>query len=160
MGVRRGSRVGARPPVNQFFFRYMGAFSATFSPCGCLFATFFSLWGGGLSPVWSGVLLLLFFPCGGGHFATFFTMWGPFCFFFTMWGAFFELPPPHENLCRHLDWRQYGNSLALCYYAVVMELPDSLSTNCKWRHFLEVLPDMTLIFIFKKEYIIFVKYVF
>ena len=24
-----------------------------------------------------------------------------------------------------LDWRQCGNSLALCYFAVVMELPDS-----------------------------------
>ena len=30
-----------------------------------------------------------------------------------------------------LDWRQYGNSLALCYFAVVMELPDSLWMNCK-----------------------------
>ena len=26
----------------------------------------------------------------------------------------------------NLDWRQCGNSLALCYFAVVMELPDSL----------------------------------
>ena len=25
-----------------------------------------------------------------------------------------------------LDWRQCGNSLALCYFAVVMELLDSL----------------------------------
>ena len=24
-----------------------------------------------------------------------------------------------------LDWRQCGNSLALCYFAAVMELPDS-----------------------------------
>ena len=31
----------------------------------------------------------------------------------------------------HLDWRQCGNSLALCYFAVVMELPDSLWMNCK-----------------------------
>ena len=30
-----------------------------------------------------------------------------------------------------LDWRQCGNSLALCYFAVVMELPDSLWMNCK-----------------------------
>ena len=30
-----------------------------------------------------------------------------------------------------LDWRQYGNSLALCYFAVVMELPDSLWMHCK-----------------------------
>ena len=32
---------------------------------------------------------------------------------------------------RRLDWRQCGNSLALCYFAVVMELPDSLLMNCK-----------------------------
>ena len=30
-----------------------------------------------------------------------------------------------------LDWRQCGNSLALCYFAVVMELPDFLLMNCK-----------------------------
>ena len=30
-----------------------------------------------------------------------------------------------------LDWRQCGNSLALGYLAVVMELPDSLWMNCK-----------------------------
>ena len=30
-----------------------------------------------------------------------------------------------------IDWRQCGNSLALCYFAVVMELPDSLWMNCK-----------------------------
>ena len=30
-----------------------------------------------------------------------------------------------------LDLRQCGNSLALCYFAVVMELPDSLWMNCK-----------------------------
>ena len=30
-----------------------------------------------------------------------------------------------------LDWRQCGNSLALCYFAVVMELPDCLWMNCK-----------------------------
>ena len=30
-----------------------------------------------------------------------------------------------------VDWRQGGNSLALCYFAVVMELPDSLWMNCK-----------------------------
>ena len=30
-----------------------------------------------------------------------------------------------------LDWRQCGNSLALCYFAIVMELPDSLLMNCK-----------------------------
>ena len=30
-----------------------------------------------------------------------------------------------------LDWRQCGNSLALCYFAVVMELLDSLWMNCK-----------------------------
>ena len=30
-----------------------------------------------------------------------------------------------------LDWRQCGNCLALCYFAVVMELPHSLWMNCK-----------------------------
>ena len=30
-----------------------------------------------------------------------------------------------------LDWCQCGNSLALCYFAVVMELPDSLWMHCK-----------------------------
>ena len=30
-----------------------------------------------------------------------------------------------------LDWRQCGKSLALCYFAVGMELPDSLLMNCK-----------------------------
>ena len=30
-----------------------------------------------------------------------------------------------------LDWRQCGNNLALCYFAVVIELPDSLWMNCK-----------------------------
>ena len=30
-----------------------------------------------------------------------------------------------------LDPRQCGNSLALCYFAVAMELPDSLLMNCK-----------------------------
>ena len=31
----------------------------------------------------------------------------------------------------YLDWRQCGNSLALCYFAVVMELPHSLWMNFK-----------------------------
>ena len=30
-----------------------------------------------------------------------------------------------------LDWRQCGNNLALCYFAVVIELPNSLWMNCK-----------------------------
>ena len=30
-----------------------------------------------------------------------------------------------------IDWRQCGNNLALCYFAVVIELPDSLWMNCK-----------------------------
>ena len=30
-----------------------------------------------------------------------------------------------------IDWRQCGNSLALCYFAVVIELPDSLWMHCK-----------------------------
>ena len=33
--------------------------------------------------------------------------------------------------CNYIDWRQCGNSLALCYFAVVMELPDFLLMNCK-----------------------------
>ena len=36
-----------------------------------------------------------------------------------------------NRLSLHLDWRQCGNSLALCYFAVVMELPVSLWMNCK-----------------------------
>ena len=36
---------------------------------------------------------------------------------------------PYEH--KDVDWRQCGNSLALCYFAVVMELPDSLLMNCK-----------------------------
>ena len=31
----------------------------------------------------------------------------------------------------NVDWRQYGNSRALCYFVVVMELPDSLWMHCK-----------------------------
>ena len=30
-----------------------------------------------------------------------------------------------------VDWRQCGNNLAFCYFAVVMELPNSLWMNCK-----------------------------
>ena len=30
-----------------------------------------------------------------------------------------------------VDWRQCGNRVALCYFAVVMEMPDSLLMNCK-----------------------------
>ena len=30
-----------------------------------------------------------------------------------------------------IDWRQCGNNLALFYFAVVMELPNSLWMNCK-----------------------------
>ena len=36
-----------------------------------------------------------------------------------------------EMVGQTLDWRQCGNSLALCYFAVVIELPDSLWMNCK-----------------------------
>ena len=34
-------------------------------------------------------------------------------------------------LLQGLDWHQCGNILALCYFAVVMELQDSLWMNCK-----------------------------
>ena len=34
-------------------------------------------------------------------------------------------------LSTQVDWRQCSNSLALCYFTVVMELPDSLWMNCK-----------------------------
>ena len=32
----------------------------------------------------------------------------------------------NNTVAVELDWRQCGNSLALCYFAVVMELLDSL----------------------------------
>ena len=41
------------------------------------------------------------------------------------------LTPPGILTCWRLDWRQCGNSLALCYFAVLMELLDSLLINCK-----------------------------
>ena len=36
-----------------------------------------------------------------------------------------------QSHCTIVDWRQWGKSLALCYFAVVMELPDSLLMKCK-----------------------------
>ena len=36
-----------------------------------------------------------------------------------------------KSFSKILDWRQCGNSLALFYFAVVMELPDSLWMHCK-----------------------------
>ena len=86
---------------------------------------------------------LLRFSCGGRAFfhllkaflLLFFSMWQ---LFLVLWGPFLACPPlqkfrrglmPAYPLT--LDWRQCGNSLALCYFAVVMELPDSLLMNCK-----------------------------
>ena len=56
-------------------------------------------------------------------------------------------------------WQQSGTLLLCSCHGIVGFFVDELQIGI-WRHFLEVLPDMTLIFIFKKEYIIFVKYVF
>ena len=55
-------------------------------------------------------------------------------------------------------WQQSGALLFCSCHGIAGFLVDELQIWI-WRHFLEVLPDMTLIFIFKKEYIIFVKYV-
>ena len=56
-----GARVGVRPPP-------LGGRFATFSPCGSLIATFFSLRG------------------------TYFTMWGPFwCIFLLVWNLFYHV---------------------------------------------------------------------
>ena len=56
-------------------------------------------------------------------------------------------------------WQQSGILLFCSCHGIVGFLVDELQIWI-WRHFLEELHDMTLIFIFKKEYIIFVKYVF
>ena len=56
-------------------------------------------------------------------------------------------------------WQQSGTLLFCSCHGIAGFLVEELQIWI-WRHFLEVLPDMTLIFIFKKEYIIFVKYVF
>ena len=42
-----------------------------------------------------------------------------------------DLIEVYKIITGSLDWHQCGNSLALCYFAVVMELPDSLWMNCK-----------------------------
>ena len=57
-----------------------------------------------------------------------------------------------QILGENLDWRQCGNSLALCYFAVVMELPDSLWMDCK-SEFGVILstPRHNANFFFKKE---------
>ena len=55
-----------------------------------------------------------------------------------------------------VDWRQCGNSLALCYFAdcschrIAGFLVDELQIWI-WRHFLEVLPEMTINFFSKKS---------
>ena len=56
-------------------------------------------------------------------------------------------------------WQQYGTLIFCSCHEIAGFLVDELQIWI-WRHFLEVLSDMTLIFIFQKEYIIFVKYVF
>ena len=49
-------------------------------------------------------------------------------------------------------WQQSGTLLFCSCHGIAEFLVDELQIWI-WRHFLEVLPDMTLIFIFKKEYI-------
>ena len=56
-------------------------------------------------------------------------------------------------------WQQSGTLIFCSCHEIAGFLVDELQIWI-WRHFLEVLSDMTLIFIFQKEYIIFVKYVF
>ena len=56
-------------------------------------------------------------------------------------------------------WQQSGTLLFCSCHGIAGFLVDELQIWI-WRHFLEVLPDMTLIFTFKKEYIIFVKMCF
>ena len=56
-------------------------------------------------------------------------------------------------------WQQSGTLIFCSCHGIAGFLVNELQIWI-WRHFLEVLSDMTLIFIFKKEYIIFVKYVF
>ena len=51
-------------------------------------------------------------------------------------------------------WQQSGSLLCCSCHGIAGFLVDELQI-CVWRDFLEVLPDMTLIFIFKKKYIIF-----
>ena len=63
-------RVGCRPPSKKNWEAILGAFFATFSSYGGLFATFFSFLGA-------------FSPCGG--LLPLFTSW---------WGPFFGLAPP------------------------------------------------------------------
>ena len=43
----------------------------------------------------------------------------------------FELFFQRKNYANNVDGRQCGNNLALCNFAVVMELPDSLYMNWK-----------------------------
>ena len=91
-----GASVGAPPPgkTKTFFFVIRGAILLTFSPCGDLFVTFFSLWSFFFQHV--GAFLLRFSSYGGffqhvGAFATFFSMWGAlFCPFVV---PYFGLPP-------------------------------------------------------------------
>ena len=53
-------------------------------------------------------------------------------------------------------FQQSGNLIFCSCHGIAGFLVDELQIWI-WRHFLEVLSDMTLIFIFKKEYIIFVN---
>ena len=67
-----------------------------------------------------------------------------------------------SNDCLHRlapMWQQSGTLIFCSCHGIAGFLVDELQIWI-WRHFLEVLSDMTLIFLFKKEYIIFVKYVF
>ena len=61
---------------------------------------------------------------------------------------------------KRVDWHQYGNSLALCYFAAVMELPDSLWMNCKSECgviFLRCSPRKRKFFLAKKNESSFLK---
>ena len=55
-------------------------------------------------------------------------------------------------------WQQSGSLLCCSCHGIAGFLVDEMQIWV-WRHFLEVLPDMTLIFIFPKKYIIFIRYV-
>ena len=88
MGARKGASVGTCPPWKiKKKLRYVEGISATYSPYGGLFATFFSLGGSGA-----------FSPCGG-LFDTFFPSRGGGGIFCLYRGPFLglPLPPPPEN---------------------------------------------------------------
>ena len=64
--------------------------------------------------------------------------------------------PDYLDIPLALDWRQCGTLLFCSCHGIAGFLVDELQIWI-WRHFLEVLPEMTLSFFFQKEWIIFVK---